>query len=406
MMILVLNSGSSSVKYQLFNMDSGEVLASGLVERIAESVGAIKHKRWPGTQKEESFSAEMPVADHKAALMLVVDRLIGSETGVIADASEIKAIGHRIVQGGAYFSAPTLVDDSVVEKLREIIPIGPLHNPGHIAGIETAKVLFPGVPQVVVIDTAFHQTMPPEAYLYPLPYDLCKELRIRRYGFHGTSHAYVAGKAAEFLGRKMEETSVITIHLGNGCSMDAVKRGRCVDTSMGLTPLAGLMMGTRCGDIDPAILPFLAANKGLSMQELDTLMNKESGLKGICGVNDMRDIHARRKAGDERAELAFRMFCYRVKHYIGAYLAVMGECEAIVFTAGIGENDSEARAQACAGLEFLGIVMDEKANASAPRGRECEISAPGSRIKVLVVPTNEELAIAKQTEAVIKALGT
>ncbi len=401
MNVLVINSGSSSIKYQLLDMASGSVLASGLVERIGEATGRVRHKNAPGTDRESETTRELPIADHKAGMRLAVDMLTAPGAGVVKDTSDIDAVGHRVVQGAAYFSAPTLVDDSVIGKIREVAPLAPLHNPGHIVGIEESRKLFPGIPQVVVFDTAFHQTMPPEAYVYALPYEYYSELKVRRYGFHGTSHRFVAKETAKLLGRPLDECNIITLHLGNGCSMAAVRGGKCVDTSMGLTPLAGLMMGTRCGDIDPAILPYLASQKGLSIQEMDQVMNKQSGLKGVCGCNDMRDVHASREKGDPRAQLAFDIFCYRIRHYIGAYHAVLGRVDALAFTAGIGENDEHVRAKCCEGLEPMGIAMDAQANARRAKGAR-DLSAPGSRVKVLVVPTNEELEIATQVMEVIK----
>ncbi|EPR39879.1 Acetate kinase [Desulfovibrio sp. X2] len=402
MKILVLNSGSSSLKYQLLDMDSTTVLTTGLVERIGESIGAVRHKRFPGSPKEESFSYEMPIKDHAFGLTKVMDLIVAKDTGVLENISDVDAIGHRVVQGGDLFSQPMLVDDSVVEGIRKLIPLGPLHNPGHLAGIETARKLLPGVPNVVVFDTAFHQTMAPEAYRYAIPKEYYTELKIRRYGFHGTSHGYVAKQCAKLLGKPFSETSCITVHLGNGCSMDAVKNGKCIDTSMGLTPLGGLVMGTRCGDIDPAVIAFLASNKGLTAEEIDTILNKQSGLKGLCGYNDMRDIHARVSEGDADAELALKVFCRRVTQFIGQDLAVLGGCDAICFTAGIGENDAVVRQLACATLAPLGAVIDSDKNMHAPRGQAVEISAAGSPIKIFIIPTNEELEIATETLEVLR----
>jgi acetate kinase len=345
MNVLVINSGSSSIKYQLLDMANGSVLATGLVERIGEGTGRIKHKNAPDSAHETESVRELPIPDHKTGMQLAAELLTEPGKGVVKNTSDIDAVGHRIVHGGEYFSEPALVDDSVVEKIREVSPLAPLHNPGHIVGIEESRKLFPGIPQVVVFDTAFHQTMPSEAYIYALPYEYYSELKVRRYGFHGTSHRFVAKETAKLLGKPLSECNIITLHLGNGCSMAAVRGGKCVDTSMGLTPLAGLMMGTRCGDIDPAILAYLASQKGLSINEMDQVMNKQSGLKGVCGSNDMRDVHAMREKGDARAQLAFDMFCYRIKHYIGAYYAVLGRVDALAFTAGIGENDEHVRAK-------------------------------------------------------------
>ncbi len=401
MKILVLNSGSSSVKYQLFDMENGAVMASGLVERIYEPMGLIKHKKFPDTDAEAVFPEELPIPDHTTALKLVVDRITSGETAVVGGAGDIHGVGHRIVHGGEAYSAPTMITDEVVQQIEALVPLAPLHNPGGLAGISTARELLPGAKQVAVFDTAFHQSMAPDAYIYPLPYEFYDELRIRRYGFHGTSHGYVANKTAELLGRTPEETSLVTIHLGNGCSMAAVKRGKCMDTSMGLTPLAGLMMGTRCGDIDPALYAFLSEHKQLGIKEIDTICNKQSGLKGVCGVNDMRDVHERRQGGDEKAQLAFTMFCRRVTHYVGAYLALLGECHALAFTAGIGENDEFVRQQVCESLAYLGAKIDSDKNLNLKRGAAADISTEDSPIRIMVVPTNEELAIAEQTLAVL-----
>jgi acetate kinase len=401
MNILILNSGSSSVKYQLLNMDGPTVMASGLVERIGEASGQVKHKQWPDTGKEQTFTEEMPIQDHATGLTRVVELITGLETGVISGVAQIQGIGHRIVHGGEAFSASTLVDEAVIQGIRDQIPLAPLHNPGGLAGIETAMRLLPGVPNVAVFDTAFHQTMAPEAYRYAIPKKLYTELKIRRYGFHGTSHLYVAKKCAQTLGQPFAETSCITAHLGNGCSMAAIKNGKCIDTSMGLTPLAGLVMGTRSGDVDPALHAFLADNKGLSIQEIDALLNKESGLKGMCGFNDLRDIHERISQGDADAQLALRVFCRRVTQYIGQYMALLDGTQAICFTAGVGENDAVVRRLCCASLGSIGAILDTNRNSEAPRGSIAEISAPDSPVKIMVIPTNEELEIATQTMEVL-----
>lgn len=401
MKILILNSGSSSVKYQLLDMTEQAVLASGLVERIGEATSKIKHVRRPGTDQEQAFNEAMSIPDHATGLAKLVELITGKETGVIASVSEIQGIGHRIVHGGEDFSAPTLVDETVIEGIKAQIPLAPLHNPGGLAGIETALRLIPGVPNVAVFDTAFHQTMPSEAYRYAIPKELYTELKIRRYGFHGTSHFYVAKQCAKMLGKPLQETSCVTVHLGNGCSMAAIKNGKCIDTSMGLTPLAGLVMGTRSGDVDPALHAFLADNKGLTIREIDTLLNKDSGLKGMCGHNDMRDIHDLIAQGDADAQLALRVFCRRVTQYIGQYLALLDGADAICFTAGIGENDSAVRRLSCATLGGLGAVLDTQRNAEAPRGQAMEISTANSLIKIFIIPTNEELEIATQTMEVL-----
>jgi len=405
MIILVLNSGSSSVKYQLLEMQDKTLMASGLVERIGQSSGQVTHRRMPGSEEEQTFSREQDIPDHATALDLVVRLITGEQTGVIDHISRIQGIGHRIVHGGEAFSAPTLVDESVVQGIRAQVPLAPLHNPGGLAGIETSQRLMPGIPNVAVFDTAFHQTMPPEAFRYAIPSRLYKELRIRRYGFHGTSHLYVAKQCARELGQSLDQTTCITVHLGNGCSMAAIDRGRCVDTSMGLTPLAGLVMGTRSGDVDPALHAFLADNKGFSIREIDDLLNKQSGLKGLCGYSDMRDIHSRIEEGDRHALLALKIFCRRVTQYIGQYMAILGNTQAICFTAGIGENDPRVRELSCASLSGIGVILDRRKNLEAPGGRTWEISSPGSRVRVLVIPTNEELEIAAQTAALLEGEG-
>ncbi|KAF5047088.1 Acetate kinase [anaerobic digester metagenome] len=401
MKIFVINSGSSSLKYQLLDMENGSVMATGLVERIGEAVGKVSQKNWPGEARQAEVEREMPFPDHRAAMHTVVDLVTGKDTGVIASAAEIDAIGHRVVQGGETLFKSTLIDDDVVAKIRENCHLSPLHNPANLVGIEVARELFAGVPQVAVFDTEFHQTMPAEAFMYPIPYELYEELRIRRYGFHGTSHRYVAQQAAAMLGKAADEVNLVTLHLGNGCSMAAVRKGKCIDTSMGLTPLAGVMMGTRSGDIDPAIIPFLMKEKGLDMGQIDDILNKKSGLKGICGMNDMRDIHSAAEKGDKKAALAVDMFVYSIKKYIGAYYAVTGPLDALVFTAGIGENDDEVRARVCAGLEHLGISIDPQRNAGRKK-TAIAVQADGSKVAILVIPTNEELAIAKATLSVLK----
>ncbi len=400
MKIFVVNSGSSSLKYQLLDMESGAVMATGLVERIGDAMGKVSQKNWPGTDREAEVEREVAFPDHRAAMHTVVDLVTGADTGVIASSAEIDAIGHRVVQGGETLFKSTLIDDDVVEKIRENCHLSPLHNPANLVGIEVARELFAGVPQVAVFDTEFHQTMPSEAFMYPIPYKLYEDLRIRRYGFHGTSHRYVAQQAAAMLGKAEDEVNLVTLHLGNGCSMAAVRGGKCIDTSMGLTPLAGVMMGTRSGDIDPAIIPFLMKEKGLNMGEIDDILNKQSGLKGICGMNDMRDIHAAAAKGDKKAALAVDMFVYRIKKYIGAYYAVTGPLDALVFTAGIGENDEIVRARVCANLEHLGIGIDAARNAGRKKVATA-VHADGSKVAILVIPTNEELAIAKATVSVL-----
>ena len=401
MKILVINCGSSSFKYQLFNMENQDVLCSGLVERIGDAQGILTHKKAPGTDAESKTREEHPFPNHTAGLERVMALLTAPETGVINDLSEISACGHRVVQGGEEFTQSTRIDERVLSAIRELSPLAPLHNPASIQGIEGAMKTLPGCPQVAVFDTQFHSTMPPRAYMYALPYEFYEKHRVRRYGFHGTSHRYVAQEAARHISRHEFGFNVITCHLGNGCSIAAVKDGQCIDTSMGLTPLAGVIMGSRCGDIDPAIHAYLAKQTGMGIDDIDSTLNRQSGLKGICGMNDMRDIHAAREKGDAKAQLAFDMFCYSIRKYIGAYYAALGRLDALVFTAGIGENDDDARIGICEGLEPMGIAVDSARNA-AKRGQTRVISPQGAKVRVLVVPTNEELAIAQATAQVLE----
>jgi len=403
MNVLVINSGSSSIKYQLLNTATEEVLVSGLVERIGEGDGRLKQKNHPGTDAEKVIEINQAFADHEAGMVMVIDLITDAENGVVADKSEIVAIGHRIVHGGENFFEPMLIDDEVVDGIEKVIPMAPLHNPGHLAGINTTRRLFPDAPQVVVFDTAFHQTMPPKAFLYGLPYELYKELGLRRYGFHGTSHKYVTGKAAEMLGKPVEQCNLITLHLGNGASITEVRGGKSVDTSMGLTPLGGLIMGTRSGNIDPAIVRYLHDRKGWDIDKIDHLLTKESGMLGICGSNDLRDIHERIAEGDERAELALEMSVHRARQYMGAYFFDLVDVDAIVFTAGIGENDEVYREMCCRELEPLGIELDKTKNVSWS-GESAIISTGDSKVKIMVIRTNEELAIAKETAELVSGL--
>jgi acetate kinase len=391
--VLVLNAGSSSLKYQLLDMADRSVAASGLVERIGEG-GRLEHRR-PGAGP---LVEEGGIADHGAAL----DRVLGAfeRTGGLIDAPV--AVGHRVVHGGDRFSGPTLVDDAVLARIRELVPLAPLHNPANIAGIEVARVRYPDTPQVAVFDTAFHATMPPRAWRYALPRELADRLRIRRYGFHGTSHGYVARKAAEHLGSA--RPNLVTLHLGNGCSAAAVAGGRCVDTSMGLTPLGGLVMGTRSGDLDPGVVAHLHREGGLDLDAIDTLLNKQSGMRGLAGSNDLREVHAKADAGDADAAEALEVFCYRIRCTVGAYAAALGGMDAVVFTAGIGENDADVRARVCAGLAGLGVALDGARNTARSRDTRT-ISADGSAVAALVVPTNEELEIAEQALGVVRARG-
>ena len=400
MKILVLNAGSSSVKYQLFNMANNAVLASGIIEQIGEKESMAKIKYKDEEDVEHKREQKCTIADHDEALRWMSEALILS--GVIHDLNELDGIGHRVVQGGASFQKPAMVDAYVMSEIERLIPLGPLHNPGHLAGMKVSVHQSPNVPQVAVFDTAFHSTLPEYAYMYAIPYKYYEDLRIRRYGFHGTSHFYVTKEAAKFLNQDINTLNAITLHLGNGASVAAIENGQSVDTSMGLTPLEGLIMGTRSGDLDPAILFYLARKRGLSLDELDKMLNKESGLKGICGSNDMREItRLADEEGDERAKLARDMFDYRLKKYIGAYSAVLGRVDCIVFTGGIGENASAVRLNACANLENFGIKIDPVLN-EMRSSDIMQISAHDSKVKVLVIPTNEELEIAIETLEMIE----
>jgi acetate kinase len=396
--VLVLNSGSSSVKYQLLDMRDSSRLAVGLVERIGEQTSRLKHTPAGGESRERGGA----IADHDAALKAVAEEL--AKDGLGLDSPELAAIGHRVVHGGKTFTEPTVIDDTVLAEIERLIPVAPLHNPANLTGIRTAQVLRPDLPQVAVFDTAFHTTMPESAARYAIDVKTADEHRVRRYGFHGTSHAYVSRATAELLGKDPSETNVIVLHLGNGASASAVRGGRCVDTSMGLTPLEGLVMGTRSGDMDPAVIFHLMRVGGMSADEIDTLLNKKSGLIGLCGDNDMREIRRRVDEGDEQAELAFDIYIHRLKKYIGAYYAVLGRVDAVAFTAGVGENAAPVRAAALAGLEELGLAVDGRRN--AVRGDEARLISPeGARVAVAVVPTDEELEIATQTYALVIGSG-
>jgi len=399
MKVLVINAGSSSIKYQLIELDNNFTLCSGLVEKIGEETGNFKHK-YVKDGENCVLEKEQVFKNHEEGMLLIVDLLIDPEIGVIKDKSEIEAVGHRIVHGGETFFASVLINDATIEGIRAAIPLAPLHNPGHLMGIEVAMEVFNTVPQVAVFDTAFHQTMPKKAFVYPLPMNYYTEYGVRRYGMHGTSHQYIMEATAEYLNKPVSETSLISLHLGNGASIAAIKNGKCVDTSMGLTPLAGVMMGTRCGDIDPSIHAFLARNYDIDPIEFDTIMNKESGLKGIAGTNDMREVIGLMEDGNEAATLAFEMFCYRIKKYIGTYSAVLGKVDAIVFTAGIGENNPLIRSKCCENLENIGIKFDKKKDYNVSEENP-EISTDDSPVKVLVIPTAEELQIARKTLKVI-----
>ncbi|MCG4585472.1 acetate kinase, partial [Anaerosalibacter bizertensis] len=385
--------GSSSLKYQLIDMDEEKVLAKGLSERIGIEGSKIKHT----TAGKEEVVIEKPMSDHKEVLEIVLKTLVDPAHGAIKSMDEINAVGHRVVHGGEKFANSIKIDDEVMDALNECIDLAPLHNPPNIMGIEACKELMPDTPMVAVFDTAFHQTMPKSNFIYPLPYELYEKYGIRKYGFHGTSHKYVSSKAAEMLDKDIKDLNIVTCHLGNGASICAVEKGKSIDTSMGFTPLAGLAMGTRSGNIDPAIIPFLVEKENLSMEEVNNLLNKESGVLGISGVSsDFRDIEQAAEKGNERAELALDVFVNKVKKYIGAYTVLMGEVDAIVFTAGIGENSVEIREMVCEGLENLGIELDKEKN--NVRGKEALVSKDTSKVKVLVIPTNEELMIAKDTQ--------
>ena len=394
--VLVINAGSSSVKYQLVDPGTGVSHAKGLVERIGLDTGVITHTTPEGTWREEC-----PVPDHEQAIGMVTRAF--SEHGPDLAEAELVAVGHRVVHGGADFADPVLVGDDVLASVERLIPLAPLHNPGNLQGIEATRRIFPDVPQVAVFDTAFHQSMPPEAYTYAVPARWRDELRVRRYGFHGTSHAYVSRRAAELLGRPLEEVRTVVLHLGNGASATAVDGGRSVDTSMGLTPLEGLVMGTRGGDLDPGLAGHLVRNGGLTLDEFDRALSKESGLLALAGSADMRELVAAREAGLPEAVLAFDVMVHRLVRYVGAFTAVLGGVDAIAFTAGIGENTPELRAAVLGRVAFLGVELDADANAGLPRGETGRISTAGSRVAAFVIPTNEEWEIARQAAEVATA---
>ena len=399
MKVLVINAGSSSLKYQLMDPDSGEVLAKGLCERIGID-GKFTYK--PQVEGKETLKAvDVAMPTHSEAIQAVLDALVDSKNGVIGSMKEIDAVGHRVVHGGEAFNQSVLITDEVMKAIEDCIPLAPLHSPANITGIRACEKVMPGVPMVGVFDTAFHQTMPAKAFTYALPYEYYTKDKVRRYGFHGTSHKYVAGRAAAMLGRPAGELKIITCHLGNGSSVTAVDGGKSVDTSMGFTPLAGLPMGTRSGDLDAGILQYLMNKHGINIDEMLNILNKKSGVQGVSGVSsDFRDLEEAAKAGNQQAALAVDMFNYGVKKLIGAYAAAMGGVDAIVFTAGVGENSIGQRLEIASGLEFMGVKMDAEAN--NVRGKEAFISAPDSKVKVLLIPTDEELMIAKDTAALVK----
>ena len=395
MNVLVINCGSSSLKYQLINSDTEDVLAKGLCERIGIDGRLVYQKA--GCDKEITEAA-MPT--HKEAIQMVLDALVNDKTGAIKSLSEVNAVGHRIVHGGEKFASSVVITDEVLEAVAQCNDLAPLHNPANLIGINACKELMPGVPMVAVFDTAFHQTMPEKAYLYGLPYEYYENYKVRRYGFHGTSHSFVSKETARFLGMDLENSKIIVCHLGNGASISAVKDGKCVDTSMGLTPLEGLVMGTRSGDIDPAIMEYIAKKEDLDIAGVMNVLNKKSGLEGISGLSsDFRDLTAGAKEGNKRAIAAIEVFCYRVAKYVGSYVAAMNGVDAIAFTAGIGENVGLVREKICSYLGYLGITLDAEANAKS--GDNCVISAADSTVKVAVIPTNEELAICRETVALV-----
>ncbi|MBE5780432.1 MAG: acetate kinase [Clostridiales bacterium] len=396
MKILVINAGSSSLKYQLIDMDGEQVLAKGLAERIGIANSLLKHK---GINGEAEIQKDMK--DHNDAIHMVLEALMDEKHGVVSDLGEIGAVGHRVVHGGESFSASALIDVSALKAIEENIDLAPLHNPANIMGIKACVAAMPGTPQVAVFDTAFHAKMPEKAFLYGVPYEAYTEHKVRRYGFHGTSHLFVSHRAAELMGKDIKDVKIITCHLGNGSSISAVDGGISVDTSMGLTPLEGVIMGTRSGDLDPAIIKYLMEKLGLTIEEMDTYLNKKSGMLGLSGVSsDFRDILAAANEGNKRAAIALEAFSYRVKKYVGAYAAAMGGVDCIVFTAGVGENDGGVRAKVLRDMEWMGVKFDEEINATK-RG-EVELSTADSKVKVFVIPTNEELVIARDTLALAK----
>ncbi len=399
MKVLVVNCGSSSLKYQILDMTDESLLAKGLVERIGIEGSVLKHEK-TGSEK---VSIQKPMKDHKDAIGLVLEVLVDDTNGVIKEMSEISAVGHRVVHAGEKYSGSVLITEDVINALEECIDLAPLHNPPNIMGIKACQQLMPKTPMIGVFDTAFHQTMPAVSYLYSLPYEYYEKYKVRRYGFHGTSHRYVSQRAAQILGKKAEDLKLVSCHLGNGSSIAAIKNGKSIDTTMGFTPLEGLTMGTRSGDIDPAIIKFIMEKEGKDIADIDNILQKKSGVLGISGVSsDFRDIEEAANKGDERAKLALDIFAMKVKKYIGAYIAEMNGADAIIFTAGIGENGITMRESICKDLEFLGIKIDN--NKNNIRGKDAEVSTDDSKIKVLVVPTNEELMIALDTTEIVNSL--
>ena len=400
MKILVINAGSSSLKYQLIDMDNEQVMAKGLCERIGIEGSNLQHTN---VAKNEKTKIEKPMKDHGDAIQMVIDALVDEKIGVIKSMDEIGAVGHRVVHGGEEFAGSCVITEAVMKALEKCTPLAPLHNPPNIIGIKACQKIMPNTPMVGVFDTAFHQTMPEKAYMYGLPYEYYEKYKVRRYGFHGTSHSYVSKKAAEVMGKAYDEVKTIVCHLGNGASVSAVLNGKSVDTSMGLTPLEGLVMGTRSGDIDPAIMEFIAQKENLDIEGIMNVLNKKSGVFGLSGEisSDFRDLTGAMAEGDKKAKIALEVFAYRVAKYIGAYAAAMNGVDDIVFTAGIGENVSYVREQVCSYLGYLGVELDPDANEKF-RGEQGEITKPGCKVRVFVIPTNEELAIARETLALVK----
>ena len=405
--ILVINCGSSSLKYQLLQMPEGDALVKGNVERIGEDVAFMNQKRVSDNKKMEILAKDVEggIKTHTAAFEQVIKAILDKDNGVLTDVNEIDVVAHRIVQGGARYSDAAIVNEKVLKDIEELCDLAPLHNPAHLEGIKAATAILPNTPQTVTFDTAFHQTMPASSFMYAIPYELYEKFKLRKYGAHGTSHRYVANRVAELMGKDLKDINVITCHLGNGSSITAVKDGKCVDTSMGFTPLDGIMMGTRCGAIDPAIVPFIMEKKGYTPKEMETYMNKKCGFEGISGVSsDSRDVERAMKEGNERAKLTYDMLCYQIKKFIGAYSASMGGLNGIVFTAGIGEHAPYIRELSLSGLEYLGVKIDKSRNDFGHSGEPVKISADDSKVLVYMIPTNEELVIAKDTENIVKAL--
>lgn len=402
MKVLVINAGSSSLKYQLIDMENENVMAKGNCERIGIEGSCITHK----TDDGKKVVIETPMEDHTDAFMEVKKALTNNEYGVIKDLNEVTAIGHRVVQGGALFSQSVLVTDEVMKGIEDLIPLAPLHNKAHLQAMKACISVFgEKVPQVAVFDTAFHSTMPPKAYMFPIPYEYYEKYQVRRYGFHGTSHRYVSARCAELLGKDIKDTKIISCHLGNGSSITAIDGGKVIDTSMGLTPLDGFMMGTRTGTLDPSVVTFIAEKEGLTPSQMSDLLNKKSGMLGVSGISsDDRDISVAAAEGNVRAKLTHEMLEYEITKFIGGYMAILGGCDAIIFTAGIGENQSSHRVNVCKYFEYLGLKIDEKLNSEMIHGKEGKISTPDSSIEVFVIPTNEELVIARDTKNIVEAL--